>query len=179
MEGAVALGSSVRPGLPAAGPHGGRTRCPPSARSPSRDCGPIRCCCAMSCSFARATVNARSCRPSPRRSRPPVRRLTTDSATLPGGGSRRVVSHEPAPRPNLRPDLFRVLGLTCLDRALHAVVPASSGCPARPRPRGDLADNAHRIDRHANPAWTFKSAGTRLSASHYGSTRRCPSRRRG
>jgi hypothetical protein len=42
---------------------------------------------------------------------------------------------EPAPRPNLRPDLFRVPGLTCLDQALHAVVSASSGCPARPRGR--------------------------------------------
>jgi hypothetical protein len=131
--GAVALGSSVQPGLPAAGPHGGRTRCPPSARSPSRDCGPIRCCCA-------SRAHSRGPRPF----------MQTLAATIASAGAAadRPVGHapgrwrqtsriptEPAPRPNLRPDLFRVPGLTCLDQALHAVVSASSGCPARPRGR--------------------------------------------
>jgi hypothetical protein len=78
-----------------------------------------------------------------------VRRSAADQPRRPRSGRwhhNGSIATEPAPRPNLRPDLFRVLGLTCLDLRSGRVGPASAAALARlGRPRGG-PDRAHQRD---------------------------------
>jgi hypothetical protein len=98
-----------------------------SALPLSRDCGPIRCCCAMSCLFAAGS------RPRPFRQTLAATIASAGSAAdqpnHPCSGSWHLrLSHrrEPARRADSCPDLSRVPGhLTCLGRASR--VPLAGG----------------------------------------------------